>query len=47
MLQDELYDSSDTDSEDEDIICYRWGRNGHISAECYAQKHIKGYYLYE
>ncbi len=41
MLQDELYDSSD----DEDIICYRCGRPGHKSNECYAQKHKKGYWL--
>jgi predicted GIY-YIG superfamily endonuclease len=41
MLQDELYDSSD----DDDIICYRCGRPGHKSTECYAQKHKKGYWL--
>ena len=41
MLQDELYDSSD----DDDIICYRCGRPGHKSNECYAQKHKKGYWL--
>ena len=39
----ELYDSS---SDDEDIICYRCGRPGHLSTECYAQRHIKGYSLY-
>jgi hypothetical protein len=26
-------------------ICYRCGRNGHYSSNCYASKHIKGYYL--
>ena len=43
MLIDELYDSSD--SEEEDIICYRCGRPGHKSTECYAQRHVKGYWL--
>ena len=42
MLQDELFDSSD---DDDDIICYRCGRPGHKSNECYAQKHKKGYWL--
>lgn len=45
MLQDELYDSSDDDSSYDDIICYRCGRPGHKSTECYAQKHKKGYWL--
>jgi len=25
--------------------CYRCGRKGHIKYNCYASKHIKGYYL--
>ena len=25
--------------------CYRCGRIGHFSDNCYASKHIKGYYL--
>ena len=44
MLQEELYESSESD--DEDIICYRCGRPGHLSTDCYAQRHIKGYSLY-
>jgi len=27
------------------LKCYRCGRNGHYSSNCYASKHIKGYYL--
>ena len=42
MLQEELYNSSDSE---EDIICYRCGRPGHKSTECYAQRHVKGYWL--
>ena len=41
-LQDELYEDS---SEDEDIVCFRCGREGHYASSCYAKKHIKGYYL--
>ena len=27
------------------IICFRCGRGGHISPECYAKTHVKGYYI--
>ena len=41
-LQEELYEDS---SEEEDLICFRCGREGHYASSCYAKKHIKGYYL--
>ena len=32
-------------SEEEDIICFRCGREGHYAKTCYAKKHRNGYYL--
>ena len=29
----------------DNVICYRCGREGHYATSCYASKHIKGYYL--
>lgn len=29
----------------EDVTCYRCGRPGHVRPDCYASRHVKGYYL--
>ena len=43
-LVDELYF---TDSDEDDlIICYRCGREGHYANKCYAKTHSKGYKIY-
>lgn len=40
--QKRSYKSSKTSSGSK---CYRCGRSGHFSSNCYASKHVKGYYL--
>ena len=43
------YDGCDSDSSNDSYYktnkCFRCGREGHYSSNCYAKKHIKGYYL--
>jgi hypothetical protein len=42
VMHEEIYSSDD----EEKLICYRCGRGGHYSDECFARKHIKGYNLH-
>jgi hypothetical protein len=41
------YEESESESDDnyKSSNCYNCGRKGHYSTNCYASKHIKGYYL--
>lgn len=33
-------------AKDPDVVtCYRCGRDGHVRPDCYASKHVRGYYL--
>ena len=41
----ENYKYTDSRTNKKSSICYRCGREGHYSTECYASKHIDGYYL--
>lgn len=54
--EDEYSDDDSEEESDEDygysdfrtktsLICYSCGRKGHYSSDCYASKHIHGYYL--
>ena len=40
-----IYESDDSNDNDDDNCCFRCGREGHYASSCYASKHIKGYYL--
>tara|TARA_Y200000002_G_C22618383_1_gene637063 strand:- start:918 stop:1352 length:435 start_codon:yes stop_codon:yes gene_type:complete len=42
---DEDYEYNGFQTNKKSSICYRCGRKGHYSSNCYAKKHIKGYYL--
>ena len=39
------YESDDADNSYKSNKCYRCGRIGHYSSNCYATKHIKGYFI--
>ena len=42
---DEKYEYNDFQTNKKLSNCYRCGRKGHYSSDCYALNHIKGYYL--
>lgn len=42
---DDNYEYNNFQTNKKSSNCYHCGRKGHYSSECYATKHIKGYYL--
>jgi hypothetical protein len=42
---DDNYEYDDFTTNKKSSNCFRCGRKGHFSSDCYASKHIKGYYL--
>jgi cellular nucleic acid-binding protein len=42
---DDNYEYDDFTTNKKSSNCFRCGRKGHYSSDCYASKHIKGYYL--
>lgn len=42
------YNNEDRESDEEsnnEVVCFRCGRDGHYATTCYASKHIRGYFL--
>jgi len=37
--------NEENEDENDIVICFRCGRDGHYANTCYASKHIKGYYI--